>query len=81
MSRADRIVARYGERLTLAQVAEVTGWAVQTLHNRRAAGRCPFPTYRDGRDVYADAEHVAAYLDARAEAAAKEHAALMERLA
>lgn len=67
--RLDHLLTRYGARLTVAQLAEVLGIAEQTLHNQRNAGRCPVPTYKNGRAVYADTVAVAEYLAGQAEMA------------
>lgn len=61
---------RYGPRLTMEQLADLMGLEMQTLYNQISAGTCPVPTYREGKQRFADVRDVAEYLDrARAFAA------------
>ena len=56
---------RYGRmRMKLPEIAEQVGLAEQTIRNRRTRGE--FQWIRtDGRDLYADATDVAAYLESQ----------------
>ena len=58
----DTIISRYGQRLTVEQLAEVLKLSPGTIRNRMAAGALPF-VYKDGGRVFADARDVVAYLD------------------
>lgn len=59
--------------LTLAQVSNLTGFAINTIRNRIRARTWPIPAHREslrGR-LYFDIRDVAAYLDKRAEGATR----------
>jgi len=57
------IVDKFGLRLTMEQLAECIGIAVNTIYNQVAKGVFPVKTYRDGKQRWADYRDVAQYLD------------------
>lgn len=63
------LLEKYGPRLTMDQLAEVLGIAVNTIYNQASAGTFKVPTYLDGRR-YADYRDVAQHLDDCRQAAA-----------
>lgn len=63
------LVATYGLRLNLAQLAEVLGVSRSAIRNKIAAGTFKVPTYVDGQR-WADARDVALHLDSCREGAA-----------
>lgn len=58
------VFEKYGERLNAEQLAAFFGVTVNTFYNLVSGGRCPIPTYLDGKGRYADFRDVAAHLDA-----------------
>ena len=68
------LLEKYGsQRLTMGELAEVLRYKTRgTIYNKVSAGTFPIPTYvgEDGRR-YADARHVAEYLDQCREEAKK----------
>lgn len=56
------VVEKYGLRLTMDQLADALGIAVNTIYNQIAQGTFKVQTYLDGKR-YADYRDVAAYLD------------------
>ncbi|WP_306437088.1 hypothetical protein [Bordetella genomosp. 9] len=61
---------RYGRmRLTLGELAIELGIAEGTLRNQISDDKCPVPTYKEGRNRFADVRAVGEYLDQRYHAA------------
>lgn len=58
------IFDKYGPRLDIAQLAEVTGLKKPTIYNQMSAGTFPIKTYLDGGKRFADFRDVAEHLDA-----------------
>lgn len=56
------IAEKYGLRLTMEQLANALGIAVNTIYNQIAQGTFKVPTYLDGKR-YADYRDLARYLD------------------
>lgn len=63
-STAMLLYMRYGRmRLTLSELAIELGIAEGTLRNQISDDKCPVPTYKEGRNRYADVRAVGEYLD------------------
>lgn len=62
-TRMDRLLDRYGERMSMPQVARELGFSTHTLRSRRSSGRDVVPMYLDGTRLFASTAHVAEYLD------------------
>lgn len=65
----DYLIETYGLRLNMEQLAHALGLSRSTVRNRISAGTLKVPTYLDGQR-WADARHVAAFLDSCHENAA-----------
>lgn len=57
-----RLLAKYGEMMTLTQVAEETQTPVGTIRMRRSEGTWVLPMRLDGRHLKALTRHVAEYV-------------------
>lgn len=56
------LLEKYGPRLSMKQLAEVLGVAVNTIYNQRASGTLAVKVYEDGQ-LWCDYRDAAAYLD------------------
>lgn len=63
------LLDQYGPRLDKHAMAKVLGIAPGTVMNHIAAGTLGFATYNAHGKAWADAQHVAEYLDKQAEQA------------
>lgn len=57
------VFERYGARLTTDDLANILRLDRGTVLNQISGGTLGIPTYKDGRQRYADFRDVAAYLD------------------
>ena len=65
ISMAFLLMAQYGKtRLNMEELATVLGYQTSTLHNMISSKTCPVPTYKEGKNRWADVRDVGAYLDA-----------------
>lgn len=60
------ILDKYGPRLDKHAIAKVLGLAPGTVMNHVTRGTLGLPTYVDHGKLWADAEHIAEYLDKQA---------------
>lgn len=67
--------------LTLEEVADTLGMAVQTVYNQIYDGSFPIPMRKQGRRLVADARDIAEHLDNERETARQAHLALRARRA
>lgn len=58
------IFEKYGPRLDIEKLADVTGLKKPTIYNQMSAGTFPIKTYLDGGKRWADFRDVAEHLDA-----------------
>jgi predicted DNA-binding transcriptional regulator AlpA len=64
------IFEKYGPRLGIPQLAELTSMKPKTIYNQVSAGTFPIKTYVDGGQRWADYRDAAAHFDSlRAQAA------------
>ncbi len=57
-----RLLAKYGEMMTMPQVSKETATPVNSLRNRRDNGTLKLPFRLDGRHLKAATRHVAEYI-------------------
>lgn len=62
----DFLLAKYGPRMNIDQVAKATGLAAKTLRARRSGGRACPAMVLDGGRLFASTAAVADYLDKQA---------------
>lgn len=60
---AQHLLAKYGPRLTMRELAEALRLSYPTVRNRQARGELGVKTYIDGKHRYADYRDVANYLE------------------
>lgn len=58
------VIEKYGMRLNAEKLANFLEISKPALYNKISAKTCPVKTYIDGGSRWADALHVAEYLDA-----------------
>lgn len=67
------ILERYGTRLDKHKLGDCLGIAASTVMNRSSNGTLGIKTYVEHGKLWADAEHVALYLDEMAALASERH--------
>jgi hypothetical protein len=69
------VLEKFGLRLDKHALGKALGISAATVMNRSSDGKLGLPTYVEHGKLWADAEHVAAYMDRMAEAAREKVAA------
>ncbi len=70
--RTAYLLEKYGMRLNVEQLAVELGITPGAVRNQISARTFPIPTYQDQGRRWADAQHVAAYFERRAQEAAEQ---------
>jgi len=66
---AKMLFSKYGPLLSYEQLAEVLHKTAKSLMNDYSSGRLRIKTFKEGRERVAHVEHVAEYLELRAQSA------------